>query len=75
MTETNLKTTAQAAGRLGCSIRTILRMVEDGRLTPAAKMPGESGGYLFESAEVERAATERAVELTAELQRLNATPQ
>lgn len=55
MTEPELLTTAQAAVRLRCSPRTVTRMAEDGRLTPAMKLPGETGAYLFEPAEIERA--------------------
>jgi excisionase family DNA binding protein len=51
-------TTAQAAGILRCSVRTIARMVEAGRLTPEVKFPGPRGGYLFARAEVERARDE-----------------
>lgn len=55
MTAPDLMTAAQAAEVLGCSQRTVARMAEDGRLTPALKLPGETGAYLFEPAEVERA--------------------
>ena len=48
-------TTAQAAEHLGCSVKTITRMVEDGRLTAQIKLPGLRGPYLFERAEIERA--------------------
>jgi hypothetical protein len=34
-------------------------MAEDGRLTPALKLPGETGAYLFEPAEVDRAKAEQ----------------
>lgn len=53
-------TTAQAAERLRCSVKTIHRMVEDGRLIASLKLPGETGAYLFEAAEVERVAAEKA---------------
>jgi len=55
MTEPALRTTAEAAERLRVSKRTILRMVEDGRLTAAQKLPGETSTYLFDPAEIERA--------------------
>lgn len=70
MTQLNLKTTAQAAERLGYTDVTIRRMVEDGRLRAAQKLHGPNGAYLFEDAELERAAAERIAELTAELKRL-----
>jgi excisionase family DNA binding protein len=49
-------TTSQAASRLGVHIRTIIRWAEDGRLAPSQKFPTQTGGYLFERAEVERVA-------------------
>jgi excisionase family DNA binding protein len=55
MTATDLMTAAQVAEVLGCSQRTIARMAEDGRLTPALKLPGETGAYLFDPAVVRRA--------------------
>lgn len=54
----NLLSTADAAARVGVSVRTLNRMAEDGRITPAAKAPGLRGGYLYEPAEVERVAAE-----------------
>jgi excisionase family DNA binding protein len=74
MTAPDLMTTAQTAERLGCSISTVLRMVEDRRLAAAQKLGGKgpAGAYLFTAAEVERAAAERAAELRAELERLDA---
>lgn len=60
MTESEPITTAQAADILGCSRRTIARMVAAGRLTPVLKFPGWRGGYLFTPAEVEQARDEQA---------------
>jgi excisionase family DNA binding protein len=54
MAEPDLMTAAQTAKKLGCSPRTVARMAEDGRITPAMKLPGETGAYLFDLAEVER---------------------
>jgi excisionase family DNA binding protein len=62
----NLMTTAQVAERLSRDVRTVHRMVEDGRIE-ATKLPGETGAYLFEPAEVERVAAELAAELRARL--------
>jgi excisionase family DNA binding protein len=56
MTEPALRTTAEAAERLKVSTRTILRMVEDGRLTAAQKLAGETSTYLFTEDEIERVA-------------------
>ena len=55
----NLLSTAEAAERVGVSVRTLNRMADDGRITPAAKAPGLRGGYLYEPAEVERVAAEQ----------------
>ena len=52
--------TRQAADELGVSIRTIHRLVDSGDLTPAVKVPGKTGAFLFEEAEVERVKTLRA---------------
>jgi excisionase family DNA binding protein len=49
-------TAAVAAERLGVSVKTIHRMVDDGRLTPALKFPGLRGPYLFTEEEIARAA-------------------
>ena len=47
-------TTAEVADRLGCDTRTVARHVERGNLTPAMKLPGLRGAYLFDPAEVDR---------------------
>lgn len=52
--------TRQAADELGVSIRTIHRLVDSGDLTPAVKVPGKTGAFLFEGSEVERVKTLRA---------------
>lgn len=44
-------TTQEMAARLGVSVRTIHRMVAAGTLTPARKLPGRTGGYLFSDTE------------------------
>lgn len=51
--------TAQAAKMLGVDVRTVHRMVHDGRLLPALKVPGLTGAWLFDQAAVERVAAER----------------
>lgn len=47
-----LVTTAQAAVILGCTVRTVHRMVQRGALNPAVKVPGYKGAYLFDRAAV-----------------------
>ena len=51
--------TQQAAKILSVDVRTVHRMTDDGRLTPAAKVPGRTGAFLFNRADVERLAAER----------------
>lgn len=46
-------TTAEAAQILGKSVATVNRLVALGRLTPARKLPGKTGAYLFDRAAVE----------------------
>lgn len=53
-------TTSEAARMLGCSPRTVQRMIEAGGLAPERKLPGPNGAYLIPLAEVERILSERA---------------
>jgi hypothetical protein len=41
-------TSSQLADRLGVDRTTISRRVEAGTLTPAAKLPGKTGAWLFD---------------------------
>jgi len=59
-TTSELVHTAAAALILGCSYRTVLRMVESGDLREAGKVPGKTGAYMFRRADVEALAAERA---------------
>lgn len=49
----------------GINRSTLKRWVDDGKLVALRKLPGETGGYLFERAEVERLAAERTAEKAA----------
>ena len=60
ITEPELITTAQAAEVSGKNWRTIIRLVERGRLEPAQKLPGLRGAYLFRLADIEALAAEPA---------------
>lgn len=40
-------TTAELAQAYGVTVRTISRWVATGRISPAVKFPGRTGGYLF----------------------------
>jgi excisionase family DNA binding protein len=59
MSDTDTMTTAEAAQVLGVSTKTVVRMAEDGRLTPHRKLPGLRGTYLFLRAEVKRYAAQQ----------------
>lgn len=48
----DLLTTPQVAALLGKSVRTVHRLIADERLTPAQKLPGPNGAYLFDRAAV-----------------------
>lgn len=51
---------AEACALLGINRSTLVRMVKGDRLTPAMKLPGASGAYVFDRADVEALAAERA---------------
>ena len=57
----DLVSTTEAAEILDRHVRTIHRLVNDGQLTPVAKVPGKTGAYMFHRADVlalrERAAS------------------
>ncbi|POH58887.1 helix-turn-helix domain-containing protein [Arthrobacter glacialis] len=46
-TDHELVTTSQAAELSGKGYRTVIRLVERGKLTPAKKLPGIRGAFLF----------------------------
>lgn len=52
-------TSLEAAERLNVDRTTIRRLVQRGALTPLTKLPGRTGAYLFEAADVEALAAER----------------
>ncbi len=58
--DTNPLTAAEAGDILGISGRTVIRRAEAGLLTYIRKLPGPNGDYLFERAEIERAASAEA---------------
>lgn len=53
MSAVTLVSTAEVAQRLGVDVRTVHRMVSEGTLTPAAKLPGKTGAYVFDPADIE----------------------
>lgn len=53
MSNDELLTSTQAGLLLGKSGRTVQRMAENGELTPAHKLPGPNGPYLFRRADIE----------------------
>lgn len=48
-----LLTTQEAANRLGVSVQTVSRWVNDGKLTPALKAPGIRGPMFFRADDVD----------------------
>lgn len=51
-----LVTTSEAAEILNKHVRTVHRLVAEGTLTPATKVPGKTGAYLFRRSDVEKCA-------------------
>ena len=61
MQTVDLVTTAEAGRILGIqSPSSVTRLVQAGKLSPAQKLPGLRGAYLFDRADVELLAKERA---------------
>lgn len=59
MPNVDLIPTAEVAQILCVDTSWVLRLVSDDRLKPEMKLPGRTGAYLFDRAEVERLAAER----------------
>lgn len=55
---TKLVSAHNAAETLGITRRSLLGRVARGKITPALKMPGRTGAYLFDAEQVERLAAE-----------------
>lgn len=53
-------TSDEAATLLGVDRRSVVRFVDRGELTPSLKLPGRTGAYLFERADVEQLQQQRA---------------
>jgi len=66
-----LITTPEAGEILEVSTRTVYRQIEAGVLTPAQKLPGPTGHYLFRRSDVEALAQRRAEERRARTRRKN----
>lgn len=58
--EDDFLTTAQVAEILNYTIPWVNKLAATGRLPVAQKLPGRTGAYLFNRAEIERVASERA---------------
>lgn len=63
--DTRQITTREASEILGKSIRATIRLVEAGKLTPAQKLPGIRGAYLFNAGDVQRLKAELESEAVA----------
>jgi excisionase family DNA binding protein len=59
MTQAPLMGSAEACEILRIDRSTLTRWVAKGRISPAQKLPGESGVYLFDPDEVDRVAAEQ----------------
>lgn len=55
----DLIASAEVCSQLGVNRSTLTRWVRDQLITPALKMPGKRGGYLFTPSEVDRFIQER----------------
>ncbi|MGP5715694.1 helix-turn-helix transcriptional regulator [Brachybacterium tyrofermentans] len=72
MTSSRLLTSGEVATRLGIARQTVTWRVARGQLTPAQKLPGARGGYLFTAEHIDEVAAEQAAALTDEARRLTA---
>ena len=59
MTPPTLLAVVEVAERLNVDRSVVRKLVAAGRLTPAMKLPGATGAYLFTESEVERFVAER----------------
>lgn len=59
-TSTPLLTTTEVAQRLGVDVRTVHRMVANGRLVPEQKLPGRTGSFVFAPEAIDALSAERA---------------
>lgn len=55
--DTNLISTKEAAALLSEGVRQVIRRVERDELTPAMKLPGVRGAYLFNHSDIEALVT------------------
>ena len=55
-------TTAQTAEILQVTPRAVLQMIESGKLVPTRKLPGRTGTYLVDRAQVEKLADRRYID-------------
>ncbi|QQY11884.1 helix-turn-helix domain-containing protein [Cutibacterium avidum] len=59
MTNLELLSSQEACARLGIPRRTFMDQVTRGQIATAGKLPGRTGAFLFDPAEVERVRRER----------------
>ena len=62
---TSAMSTAEAAHALGVNVATVHRMVQRGDITPALKMPGLRGAFLFNRDDVENLVAARTPRTSA----------
>ncbi len=62
MPRENVIGVSDSAEIIGCSVSTVKRYVDSGRLAPVHQLPGRTGAYLFAREDIERLARLRAAE-------------
>jgi predicted site-specific integrase-resolvase len=65
MVSTELVGSAEACEAIGVDRSTLIRWVRSGKATAVQRLPGQTGVYLFEPAEVERLAAAQAQEVAS----------
>ncbi len=58
---TTLATSSEVAELFGRDVRTVHRWTAEGRLTAVAKLPGKTGAWLYDRADIERIAADTIV--------------
>ncbi len=56
-----LVTSSEVASIFGCDVRTVHRWTAEGRLTAVTKLPGKTGAWLYDRADIEQVAADADV--------------
>jgi predicted site-specific integrase-resolvase len=65
MVSTELVGSAEACEAIGVDRSTLIRWVKAGKATAVQRLPGQTGVYLFEPAEIARLVAEQAREMAS----------